>query len=91
MQKCVTLLVTEAEFVAAVEVVQNMCFARSVISSLGLKVQLPMLIEVYNEGAVDLINSWTATGRTRHIATGVIIVQWISNVGMSSDIFTKNV
>jgi hypothetical protein len=79
-----------------------MCFARSVISSLGLKVQLPMLIEEDNKGAVDLINSWTETGSTRHIATriiflrelkekGVIIVQWISNVGMSSDIFTKNV
>jgi hypothetical protein len=102
MQKWVTLSVTEAEFVAAVEVVQNMCFARSVISSLGLKVQLPMLIEVNNKGAVDLINSWTAAGRTRHNATrinflrelkdsGVIIVQWISNVGMSSDIFTKHV
>jgi hypothetical protein len=102
MQKCVTLSVTEAEFVAAVEVVQNMLFAWRVLSSMGLKVRMPMVIEVDNKGAVDLVNSWTATGRTRHIATrinflrelkeqGLISVNWISNVGMSSDIFTKNV
>jgi hypothetical protein len=52
--------------------------------------------------AVDLANSCTAMGRTRLIATsinflrevkdqGIISVQWISNVSMSSDIFTKNV
>jgi hypothetical protein len=61
-----------------------------------------MVIEVDNKGAVDLVNSWTATGRTRHIATrinflrelkeqGLISVRWVSNIGMSSDIFTKNV
>jgi hypothetical protein len=102
MQKCVTLSVTEAEFVAAVEVVQNMLFACRVLESIGLHVQKPMVIEVDNKGAVDLANSWTATGRTRHIATrinflrelkeqGTISVRWISNVAMSSDIFTKNV
>jgi hypothetical protein len=69
---------------------------------LRLKVKLPFVIEVDNKGAVDLANSWTATGRTRHIATrinflrelkeqGLISINWISNVWMSSDIFTKNV
>jgi hypothetical protein len=102
MQKCVTLSVMEAKFVAAFEAVQNICFARSVINSFGLKVKLPMLIEEDNKSAVDLINSWSATGRIRHIATsinflrelkeqGLLAMQWISNVGMSSDTFTKNV
>jgi hypothetical protein len=47
-----------------------------------------------------LVNSWTATGRTRHIATrinflreleeeGTISVRWISNVAMSSDILQR--
>jgi hypothetical protein len=102
MQKCVTLSVTEAEFVVAVEVVQNMLFAWRVLTSMELQVRLPMVIEVDNQGAVDLVNSWTATGCTRHIATrinflrelkvqGLISFRWVSNVGMSSDIFTKNV
>jgi hypothetical protein len=37
MQKCVTLSVTEAEFVAAVEVVVNILFAWRVVESMGLK------------------------------------------------------
>jgi hypothetical protein len=90
MQKCVTLSAKEAEFVAAVEVIQNMLFSWRVMASMGLKVELPMVIEVDNKGAVDLANSWTATGRTRHIAArinfvrelkeeGIIVVTWISN------------
>jgi hypothetical protein len=89
-------------FPSAVEVVQNMLFACRVLESIGLLVEKPMVIEVDNKGAVDLVNSWTATGRTRHIATrinflrelkeeGTISVRWISNVAMSADIFTKNV
>jgi hypothetical protein len=57
MQKCVTLSVTEAEFVAAVEVVQNMLFACRVLESIGLLVEKPMVIEIDNKGAVDLVNS----------------------------------
>jgi hypothetical protein len=101
MQRCVTLSVT-AEFVAAVEVVVSMLFAWRVVESMGLAVQLPMKIEVDNKGVVDLANSWTATNRTRHIATrinflrefkaqGTVSVLWVSNQLMSSDIFTKNV
>jgi hypothetical protein len=71
MQRCVALSVTEAEFVAAVEVVQNMLFSWRVIESIGLKVKLPMIIEVDNKGAVDLANSWTATNRMKHIATRI--------------------
>jgi hypothetical protein len=71
MQKCVTLSVTEAEFVACVEVVQNMLFAYRVLESMELQVKLPMVVQVDNRGAVDLVNSWTPTGRTRHIATRI--------------------
>jgi hypothetical protein len=48
MQRCVTLSVTEAEFVAADEVVQNMLFAWRILWSMGLTVMLPMLIEIEN-------------------------------------------
>jgi hypothetical protein len=85
IQKCVTLSVTEAESVAA-----------------GLQVTLPMEIETDNKGAKDLADEWTANSKTRHIATrvnflrelkeeNILVVKWISNKYMSSDIFTKNV
>ena len=69
---------------------------------MGLKVQKPMILWVDNKGAVDLANNWSTAGRTRHIATkinflrelkeeGLLLVKWISNEHMASDIFTKNV
>jgi hypothetical protein len=54
MQKCVTLSVTEAEYVAAMEVVQNMLFTWRVLQSMGLTVEFPMDIQVDIKGAVDL-------------------------------------
>jgi hypothetical protein len=98
----VTLSVTEAEYVAAVEVVQNMLFAWRVLQSIGLQVKTPMVIEIDNKGAVDLATGWTANSRTRHIATRVnflrelkeallLTIRWIPNQRLSSDIFTKNV
>jgi hypothetical protein len=91
---------TEAEYVAAVEVVQNMLFTWRVLQSIGLKVKLPMDIQVDKKGAVDLANGWTANSRTRHIATRInflrelreehiINVYWITNKQMSSDVFTN--
>ena len=102
MQSCVTLSVTEAEFVAAVEVAQDMLFAMRVLESMGLKVEKPMILEMDNKGAVDLANNWSAAGRTRHVAVricflrelkeeGVLLCKWIPNQNMSSDIYTKNV
>ena len=101
-QKCVTLSVTEAEHVAAVECAQDMLFIMRVLESLGLKVKKPMILRVDNKGAVDLANNWSSAGRTRHIATrinflrelkeqGLLKVEWVSNRHMASDIFTKNV
>ena len=101
MQRCVTLSVTEAEFVAAVDCAQDMLYTMRVVESLGLRVELPMILQVDNKGAVDLANSWTSAGRTRHVATrinflrelkeqGLINVKWLSSEYMSSDIFTKN-
>ena len=101
-QQCVTLSVTEAEFVAGTECVQDMLFTKSLLESMGLKVDLPMQLYIDNQGAVDLVNSWSATGRTRHVAVriaflrelkeqGILEVNWIPSAFMSSDIFTKNV
>jgi hypothetical protein len=63
MQKCVTLSVTEAEFVAAVEVVQNMLFAWRVLTFMELQVRLPMVTEVDNKGAVI----WKTVGQPQGV------------------------
>ena len=33
----------------------------------GLKVKFPMMLEVDNKGAVDLVNSWSHGVRTKHM------------------------
>jgi hypothetical protein len=88
MQGC-TLLVTEAELVAAINCIQDMLYIRNILESMGLKIKLPMKVELDNKGTKDIINNWNVGGRTRHIGlrfnflrelkqNGIIEIQWIS-------------
>ena len=61
------LSVNEAELHAAVQCEQDVMFAMRFVTSIGLKVELPMLLEVDNEGAADACNNWTVGGRTGHV------------------------
>ena len=78
-----------------------MLFVMRLLFSLGLDVQLPMILEVDNKGAADFINGWSVSGRTRHIEVkqyflreqkeqGIIKIIWRSGDEMISDTFTKN-
>ena len=66
-----------------------------------LQVELPMILEVNNQGAVDLANNWSAGGRTRHVdvrqnflrelkEAGILIVKWIPGPKNDVDLHTKN-
>ena len=101
MQNIVTLSVTEAEEVAATDCVQDMLFGMHLLESLGLKVKKPMVLEIDNKGGKDIVDSWSTSGRTRHIAIkhnflrelkeeGVLTVNWIETDSNTSDLFTKN-
>ena len=101
-QKFVTLSVTEAETAAGVMVAQDMMYAYRILLSLGLKVKIPMILEMDNKGAVDLANNWSVGGRTRHVDVrnyflrelkdeGLLLVQHIPGDQNDADIFTKNV
>ena len=56
-QKTVILSVTEAEGAAGVMVAQDMLYVYQLLQSLGLEVELPMILEMDNKGAVDLANN----------------------------------
>ena len=101
-QKTVTLSVTEAESAAGVMVAQDMLHIMRLLASLGLKVKLPMLLEMDNKGAVDLANNWSVGGRTRHVDVrnyflrelkdqGILVIRHVSGEENDADIFTKNV
>jgi len=101
MQRVVVLSVTEAELYAAVQCAQDMLFIWKIIMSIGLKVKLPMILELDNKGAVDIANNWSVAGRTKHIDTkqyfirqqkkdGIIKVRWIAGKINEADLYTKN-
>jgi hypothetical protein len=66
-QKTVALLVCKAEMNLAVLCAQDMIYAKHVLESLGLQIETPMVLQMDNKGAVDLINSFSVGGRTHHI------------------------
>ena len=67
MQRIVALSTAEAELIAMIQCVQDMMYVKKLIESLELKVELPMIIECDNKGAVDLANGWSVSGHSKHI------------------------
>jgi hypothetical protein len=62
---------------------------------------MPMVLQMDNKGAKDLINNWSVGGRTRHINVCYLFlceakernmfkIEWISSKSNPSDLFTKN-
>ena len=101
MQKTVKLSVTESELDSGTSCAQDMLYDMRVVESIGLKVKKPMILWMDNKGAVDLANSWSVGGRTRHVDVkqyflrelkeeGTILVKWKPGKRMRSDVFTKN-
>jgi len=57
MQRIIALSVTEAETISGVACEQEMIYAIKILLSLGLLVELPMILEINNKGAVDMANN----------------------------------
>jgi hypothetical protein len=66
-ERTVSLSTTEAEAYAGVTCVQDILYMKNILESLGLRVKLPMVLEMDNQGAVYLANNWSVRGRTKHI------------------------
>jgi hypothetical protein len=67
MQQLVGLSVTEAETVEQCGCAQDMLDVMPFLNEMELQVEFPMILECNNEGAVDLINGWSSSRRTRHM------------------------
>ena len=101
MQQCITLSLMEAEYVGASQMAQQMLFTQRILELLGLKVKMPMILEVDNTGAIDLANNWSSSMRMKHIDVHhhflqelvdcrVIKLKFVRSEENVSDIFTKN-
>jgi hypothetical protein len=100
-QKTVALLSCGAELNAAVLCAQEMMYQKNTLESIGLKVELPMILEIDNKCAVNLVSSFSIGGRTQHInvkqcflqelkEANIFAVTWIPGLGNEPYIFTKN-
>jgi hypothetical protein len=55
---------------------------------LGLHVQLPMILEVDNKGAADLVNNYSVWGWTRHVEMRQYFLRQLKEESISNFIWT---
>ena len=100
-QSSVTLSSTEAEYVALSEAAIEIKFIYQVLQSMGIKVMLPIVVNIDNIGAIFMAENVTATSRSRHVDAryhfvrefifdGFIKVIFVRTDQNSADPFTKN-
>jgi hypothetical protein len=101
-QKVVTLLSSEAEYVAMSEAVKKVKFIYYLLRDIGIEVNLPIIVKTDNVGAMFMAQNSSSGVRTRHFNTqyhfvqenleeGIIKIEFVKSVDNESDIFTKNV
>ena len=99
--KCVALSSTEAEFIALSEVVKEIRFIYQVLTSIGIEIELPIIVHVDNIGAIFMSKTVSVSQRTKHvdirsrfvnefIEEGFIKVIFVKSNENISDLFTKN-
>jgi hypothetical protein len=101
-QRSVSLSSSEAEYYALAEAAKDVKFVVKVLISMGIPVQLPVIIRVDNMGAIFMSQNGSATSRTRHVDTryhfvrefvmsGFIKIIFVRSADNVADPFTKNV
>ena len=101
-QRSVTLSSSEAEYVALSEAVKEIKFVYQLLTCLGIKVKLPIIVRVDNVGAIFMSENVTSKGRTKHVdiryhfvrefvEENFIKIIFVKTKENDADIFTKNV
>jgi hypothetical protein len=101
LQKTVALSSTEAEYYALSEAAKEIKFLLQVMESIGIEVQLPVLVHVNNVGAIFMAENASATSRTCHVDAryhfvreyvedGIIKIIFVRSGLNRADGFTKN-
>jgi hypothetical protein len=99
--KSVTLSSTEAEYYASSEAAKELVFVHNLIKSMGIELQLPIILQVDNTGAIYLANNYSTGPRTKHIdirahfvreliVDGTLKIIFVKSEDNDADILTKN-
>jgi hypothetical protein len=100
-QTSITLSSTEAEYVAMWECAREIKFVHQLLTSMGVKVVLPIVVRVDNVGAMLMGENILISQRTKHvdvrsksvtemIIEGILKVIFVRSEDNDADIFTKN-
>jgi len=101
-QKSVTLSSSKAEFVALLEATKEVKFVIQVLQSMGVEVELPMIVRVDNVGAMFIAENVTTSQCTKHInicyhyvhefvMDGFVKIVFVRTRENTANVFTKNV
>ena len=66
-QQCVSLSSTKSKLYAAGEAGKSICYLRTVLNHLGVKLTKPTPLHVDNQATISITNSNKATRRLRHV------------------------
>jgi hypothetical protein len=100
-QKSVTLSSTEAEYIAMSECAKEIKFVHQLLTSMGIKLDSPIVVRVDNVGAIFMGENISISQRTKHvdvrakfvtemIVEGILKVIFVRSEDNDADIFTKN-
>ena len=101
-QKSVTLSSSEAEYVALSEAAKDIKFVYQLMGSIGIQIELPIIVRVDNVGAIFMSENTSTSGRTKHIdiryrfvnemvIDGFLKIVFVKTKENVADVFTKNV
>jgi hypothetical protein len=99
--RSVTQSSTEAEYFAISEVAKEILFTKQLLDTIGIEIELPIIIRVDNVGAIFLANNFSVSQRTKHIdirahfvreyiEDDILKLLFIRSEDNDADIFTKN-
>ena len=101
-QPNVALSSAEAEWYSASLAVKEIVFVVQILLSMGIPVELPIVVNVDNMGALFMSRNSTSSIRTRHVDCRrwytqsfvddkIVTMEFVCSEGNYSDSFTKNV
>jgi len=101
-QSIVTLSSSKAELIALTETAKEVKFVAQLLMSLDIKVEMPIIIKVDNQGAIFIAENVNVSPKTKHIDVryhfirefifeGFIKVVFVRTEKNVADVFTKNV
>jgi hypothetical protein len=88
-QKSVTLSSAESEFCSLSDAAKEIKFASQILWSMGIKVKLPIIVQVDNIGAIFMTENVLTSSRTKHVDVKYHFVHEYVEDGFIKIIFCK--